>query len=97
MAHELRVLVVEVDKIVDFGRLERIRSLVLKIERCWILEVDIPANSAFDGQEIAAEDGRPGPVSFLDFIIQTAAINSAARTEYWGSYSVATASVVTTP
>ena len=81
VAHELGVFVVEADKTVDLDRLEQIRSLLLKIERWWILEVDTPTNPAFDGQEIAAEDVRPGPVSFLDFIIQTAAGTSPDRIE----------------
>ena len=73
VAHELPVFVVEADKAIDLGRLEQIRALLLKIERWWILEVDVPTNPDFDGQNIVPDDVIPGPVMFLDFIIQTAA------------------------
>ena len=80
VAHELPVFVVEADKTIDLGRLEQIRTLLLKIERWWILQVDVPTNPEFDGQNITAEDVRPGPVLFLDFIIQTAAVAGTAET-----------------
>jgi hypothetical protein len=85
VAHELPVFVVEADKTIDLGRLERIRHLLLKIERWWVLEVDVPANPGFDGRTIAAEDVRPGPVLFLDFIIQTAAV-AAGTARTWRDY-----------
>lgn len=78
VAHELPIFVVEADRVIDLGRLEQIRALLLKIERWWVLEVDVPTNPDFDGQTITAEDISPGPVLFLDFIIHTATVAGTA-------------------
>jgi hypothetical protein len=72
LAHELPSFLVEVERVVDVRRLERIRSLVTKVEHWWIREVEIPTHPDFDGQQIADNDIRSGVAMFLDMVVATA-------------------------
>lgn len=69
LAHQLPHFLIDTSRNVNIQNFENIRYLLRKIETWWIQQVDIPANSDYDGVEINAEDIQPGSVIVLDAII----------------------------
>ena len=53
-----------------------ITALLRKIELWWIVNVEIPINPDFDGQEVNEEGITPGAVLSLQMLIQVASGNT---------------------
>ncbi len=82
LAHEL-LAIVTADK--DCDHIERFEELVFllkKIEVWWVVNVEIPVNSDFDGQEIDAEEIVPGPVLTLQMMLEVASGNEELLKQY---------------
>lgn len=47
-------------------------SLLDKIERWWLVNVEIPTNPEFDGKEVDAQDAIPGPLMGLRLLVDVA-------------------------
>lgn len=47
-------------------------KLITKIERFWMINVEIPCNPEFDGQEINHEEITPGTVLLMQMLVETA-------------------------
>jgi hypothetical protein len=84
LAHELPKVVSDPDVEIDFGLFDVIFRLVTKIERWWILEVEIPINPNFDGRKIAPESVRSGRMLFLEMITQIAIGKDSDA--YWNEF-----------
>lgn len=75
VAHELQTYVLggkEWDIVTQFQALS---ALLRKIEVWWLVNIEIPTNPDFDGQEIVADDILPGPVLMLKLILDVATGN----------------------
>jgi len=72
LAHELPSFIADADRELEASRLERIRSLVAKIDLWWVREIEIPVNPDFDGREVANEDIGLPLVAFFDLVVTTA-------------------------
>lgn len=76
LAHELFNIVTgqtESDHEVQFGTLV---ELLRKIEVWWVVNVEIPTNPEYDGQEINEEGIVPGAILSLQMLIQVASGNT---------------------
>ncbi|MGY0800155.1 hypothetical protein ACW7G0_14025 [Lysobacter sp. A286] len=51
-------------------------ALIRKIETWWLLNVEMPTNPDYDGQEILEEHVVPGPVIMLQIMLEVASGNS---------------------
>lgn len=61
MAHELGEIVMG-DRMPDLSELfPKLASLIRKIERWWIVHVDVPTNPEFDGKDVDEESVTSGP------------------------------------
>jgi hypothetical protein len=72
IAHELPKLLLDGDNNLSLGYLLQIRELLEKIELWWVINVEIPANQNFDGDEISEKDIHPGRVILMDYIVSSA-------------------------
>lgn len=72
LAHNLQNFVLDADKKINVQLLESIYELTTKIDRWWILEVEIPTNPEFDGQMVDAEEIQSGNMIFLQLMIHIA-------------------------
>ena len=72
IAHRLPNFLASAEHEIDLTLFLEIRRLLLKIERWWILEVDIPTNPDHDGEKISETDVTPGVIIALDLVIQSA-------------------------
>jgi hypothetical protein len=72
IAHELPKLLIDGDNNLSLGYLLQIRELLEKIELWWVINVEIPANQIFDGDEISEKDIHPGRVILMDYIVSSA-------------------------
>jgi hypothetical protein len=72
LAHELPSFVADADRHLEASRIERIRSLVAKIDLWWVREIEIPTSPDFDGRDIADTDIELPLVGFLDLVLTTA-------------------------
>jgi len=82
LAHELHRVVLEG---VDFKHIERFEELVAllrKIEVWWVVNVEIPVNPDFDGQEIDEEGIVPGPVLMLQMMLEVVSGNEELLSHY---------------
>lgn len=57
-------------------------SLLRKIETWWIVNVEIPINPDYDGQEIDEAGIVPGPVLSLQMLIEVASGNTELLNHY---------------
>ena len=65
LAHDLRKFITTVEAEINVQLLGRICELVTKIDRWWILSVEIPSNPDFDSQEVDAAGVHSGHMIFL--------------------------------
>ena len=72
LAHELPSFIADADRQLEASRLERIRSLVAKIDLWWVREIEIPLNPDFDGRDIPDEKIGLPLVAFFDMVLTTA-------------------------
>lgn len=64
------------------ARFEGLVSLLKKIEVWWVVNVEIPVNSDFDGKEIDEEGVVPGPVLILQMMLEVASGNDELVKQY---------------
>lgn len=82
LAHELHRVLLEG---VDFKHIERFEELVAllrKIEVWWVVNVEVPVNPNFDGQEIDEESIVPGPVLMLQIMLEVVSGNEDLLSHY---------------
>jgi hypothetical protein len=72
LAHDLPKFITTADADINIRLLESIYKLVTKIDRWWIREVEIPANSDFDAQEVIDSNIQSGNMLFIQMMIQIA-------------------------
>jgi hypothetical protein len=72
LAHELPSFIADADRQLEASRLERIRSLVAKIDLWWVREIEIPLNPDFDGRDIPDDEIGLPLVAFFDMVLTTA-------------------------
>lgn len=70
IVHALPNVLLSPDIQVDEHKLITIYQLLCKIDRWWIMEIDIPTNADFDGQDIDASEVRSGNMEFLGYLIR---------------------------
>ncbi len=75
IAHDLPKFLFDSEYIIDKDLFNQIKNLTLKIEKWWIVEVEIPTNPDFDYLEIDIEKIVPGQEFFLDYIFKIANTN----------------------
>ncbi|MGA7501591.1 MAG: hypothetical protein WBX00_33080 [Isosphaeraceae bacterium] len=84
LAHELPTYIATGDADVNIQLLVAIVTLVTKIDRWWIREVDIPIDPDYDGREVADGDIHSGNMIFLQMMLQIAAGEDSAV--YWDEF-----------
>ena len=57
-------------------------QLLRKIETWWVLNVGIPTNPSYDGQEISEDQVMPGPVIMLQLMLDVASGNTEFLAHY---------------
>ena len=76
LAHELFEVVTGQVESTHESQFETLLVLLRKIELWWIVNVEIPINPDFDGQEVNEEGITPGAVLSLQMLIQVASGNT---------------------
>jgi hypothetical protein len=69
IAHTLPKVLLNTDIQVDERKLVTIYQLLVKIDRWWLMEIEIPCNEDFDGQEIDPSEVQSGYMHFLGYLI----------------------------
>ncbi|NOZ40290.1 MAG: hypothetical protein GXP24_08705 [Planctomycetes bacterium] len=82
LAHQLMKYVAQSESEIDVELIGEISKLVTKIDRWWILEVEVPANSDYDGQEIDESEIISGNMFFLQMMMQVAAGDDSSDETY---------------
>ena len=70
IAHKLKSLLLDDSISINTGLLIKLKQLVQKIERWWVINVEIPINPEFDGQTIDEENIKSGNMILLDYLIE---------------------------
>lgn len=84
LAHDLPKFITTVEAEINVQLLGRICELVTKIDRWWILEVEIPINPDFDSQEVDAAGVLSGHMMFLHMSIHIASGEDSST--YWDEF-----------
>jgi len=71
IAHQLLNILLNTEVQVDGDKLATLFALLSKIDRWWLMEIEIPGNEDFDGQEIDPEQVRSGQMDTLRLLIQS--------------------------
>lgn len=82
LAHQLFSVVTGQIESTHENQFDVLVALLRKIEVWWVVNVEIPTNSDFDGREIDEEGIVPGAVLSLQILIQVAAGNTELL-EHW--------------
>ncbi|MCX5704187.1 MAG: hypothetical protein NT066_06845 [Candidatus Omnitrophica bacterium] len=69
IAHELPKLLVDNNFSIDVNQFLKIRELLTKIERWWIIEFEMAINEDFDNIDVEPEKVLSGPMILLDHLI----------------------------
>lgn len=69
IAHTLPNVLLNTDVQVDERKLVAIYQLLVKVDRWWLMEIEIPSNEDFDGQEIDPSEVQSGNMNFLAYLI----------------------------
>ncbi len=72
IAHDLPKFLFDSEYVIDKDLFNQIKVLTLKIAKWWIIEVEIPTDPQFDGQEIDTEGIIPGQEMILNYIFNIA-------------------------
>ena len=72
IAHDLPKFLFDSEYVIDKDLFNQIKVLTLKIAKWWIIEVEIPTDPQFDGQEIDTEGILPGQEMILNYIFNIA-------------------------
>lgn len=72
IAHDLLEFLFDSEYVIDKDLFNQIEILTLKIVKWWIVEVEVPLNPDFDGQEIDSEGILTGQEVILNYIFKIA-------------------------
>ena len=72
IAHEPLKLLVDDNFNVNIELLRKSKELLTKIEKWWIIEVEIPLNPDFDGKKIDESEVLSGSMIFLNYLMEIA-------------------------
>ncbi|MBB3342220.1 hypothetical protein [Luteimonas sp. RC10] len=82
MAHNLQSLIFGESSFGHVEMFQELAALLRKIEAWWVINVKIPTNPNFDGQEIDEDGVVPGPVIMLQIMIEVATGNKEYLDRY---------------
>ena len=82
LAHNLQALVLGQVPPSHVQVFPELVELIRKIETWWLINVEIPTNPDFDGQEILEDQVVPGPVIMLQLMLEVASGNSEFLNRY---------------
>ena len=91
LAHELPSLVMEGKDLKHVERFQELVALLRKIEVWWVVNLEIPTNPDFDGQEINEEGIVPGPLLMIQMMLEVVSGSEALLNHYRESNGVANA------
>lgn len=89
LAHELPSLVMGGADIKHVERFQEVIALLKKIEVWWVVNLEIPTNSDFDGKEIDEEGIVPGPLLMIQIMLDVVSGNETLLNHYRGASGVA--------
>jgi hypothetical protein len=69
IAHTLPNVLLKPDVQVDLLKLVAIYHLLVKVDRWWLTDIEIPCNEDFDAQQIDPSDVQSGYMNFLGYLI----------------------------
>ncbi|MDM4014890.1 hypothetical protein [Roseiconus lacunae] len=72
IAHELPKYLCQAGHEIDVELFGKLTDLISKIGRWWVMEIEVPTNSDFDGVEIDPEEVQSGDMWFLGMLLQVA-------------------------
>lgn len=82
LAHELPSLVMGGADIKHIERFQDVITLLRKIEIWWVVNLEIPTNSDFNGKEINEEGIVPGPLLMIQIMIDVVSGNETLLNNY---------------
>lgn len=82
LAHQMPAVIMTGNKFDHRENLSVIFQLLSKIDRWWVLNVEIPTNPDYDGQEIPESEVESGAVMMLQIMIDVAYGNDAVLQEF---------------
>jgi hypothetical protein len=82
LAHELPSLVMGGTDIKHVERFQELMALLRRIEVWWVVNLEIPTNSDFDGKEIDEEGIIPGPLLMIQMMLEVVSGNEALLNHY---------------
>lgn len=69
IAHDLPRFLLDEKLNLDMSLFENCKQLLIKFEKHWVLEFEIPINSEFDGQDINENDISTGIISIVEYLV----------------------------
>ncbi len=84
LAHDLSKFITDANAGINVRLLGCIYELVTKIDRWWVLEVELPTDPDFDDQEVDAEGIHSGNMLFLQMMIHVATGEDSSA--YWDEF-----------
>ncbi|KVS43561.1 hypothetical protein [Burkholderia ubonensis] len=82
LAHELPSIVIGGKNIDHVAIFQDLITLLRKVEIWWVVNVEIPTNPAFDGQEVDQAEITPGPVLMLQMMLEVLSGNEELLKHY---------------
>lgn len=82
LAHNLQSLVLGNASFRHVEMFQELAALLRKIETWWVVNVEIPTNPDFDGEDIDEEGVVPGPIVILQLILEVAFGNNDLLKSY---------------
>lgn len=90
IAHDLMQKIESTSSMTEVASMTaRITSLIDKIERWWILEVDVPTNPDFDDKTVHSDDVTPGTTMLIHILTTVAFGDSTESRQYLSAISKA--------
>ncbi|KVQ01070.1 hypothetical protein WJ95_27370 [Burkholderia ubonensis] len=82
LAHELPSIVIGGENIDHVAIFQDLVTLLRKVEIWWVVNVEIPTNPDFDGQEVDQAEITPGPVLMLQMMLEVLSGNEELLKHY---------------
>ncbi|OJB50044.1 hypothetical protein BGV60_12960 [Burkholderia ubonensis] len=82
LAHELPSIVIGGENIDHVAIFQDLATLLRKVEIWWVVNVEIPTNPDFDGQEVDQAEITPGPVLMLQMMLEVLSGNEELLKHY---------------
>ena len=91
LAHELPSLVMEGKDLKHIERFQELVALLRKIEVWWVVNLEIPTNPDFDGQDIDEGGIVPSPVLMIQVMLEVVSGSGTLLNHYRGANGAANA------